>query len=361
MRSRPVLAALLCLLCAACGSSSHRVSRTPSTAPPALRKLPHVDQKSPPSKTTSAAAHPLVGIGDNNVLVFDDPRFRALGITEVRDDIPWDILRTGGYPRARLAQWLALAHAEKLSVLITFDRSGRQGGHYTLPTVAQYSTAFLEFRKLYPWVTQFVTWDEANFYGEPTSTHPGRAARYYEALRSDCPTCTILAPDLLDMNDRRYAVPELEYARELMADLPSAPTYWALNDYVGANDLSTSSTEQLLRSVPGKVWIVEVAGIINNGTHAEIASAASLQHEATVDRFILDKLAALSGRIQRIYLYEWRAASAHDLWDSALIAASGQPRPAYDILAETLDAWGIKPDCKISSAPPACNVAAGRS
>jgi hypothetical protein len=300
------------------------------------------------------ASHPLVGIGDNNVLVFTDPRFRALGITDVRDDIPWDILQTRGYARTRLARWLADARAEKLSVLITFDRSGRRGRHYRLPTVAQYSAAFTEFRKLYPWVTQFVTWDEANFYGEPTSTHPRRAARFYLALRRDCPTCTILAPDLLDMNDRRYAVPEVRYARELIADLPAAPTLWALNDYVGANDLSTNSTEQLLRAVPGNAWIVEVAGIINNGTHAAVASAAGIQHEAAVDAFILDKLGALSPRIQRIYLYEWRAATARDLWDSALISASGAPRPAYYVLANALAAWGYEPDCAISSAPPAC-------
>jgi hypothetical protein len=347
---RIVLVLLLCLLCAACGSSG---ATRPSTRPPP-RKLPPV-----PAPSTPAAGHPLIGIGDNNVVFFSDPRFRALGITTVREDIPWDILATGGYARARLATWLADARAERLSVLITFDRSGRPGRHYKLPSVAQYSRAFLAFRALYPWVTQFVTWDEANFYPEPTSTHPERAARFYEALRSDCPTCTILAPDLLDMSDRRYAVPAVKYAHELLADLPVTPRYWALNDYVGANDLSTRSTRRLLATLPGDVWIAEVAGIIDNGTHAEVASAAALGHEAAVDRFILDRLGSLSPRIQRIYLYEWTAAKVRGRWDSALISASGSPRPAYDVLSETLAAWGIRPDCAVSSAPPACRGATG--
>jgi hypothetical protein len=206
-----------------------------------------------------------------------------------------------------------------------------------------------------------VTWDEANFYGEPTSTHPDIAARYYDALRSDCPKCTILAPDLLDMTDRHYAVPDVKYARELLADLPSPPTYWALNDYVGANALSAATTRQLLAAVAGKVWIAEVAGVIDNGTQAEVASAARLRRQAVVDQFILAKLASVSPRIQRIYLYEWRASAARDDWDSALISASGVARPAYDVLARTLDGWGIKPDCSVSSAPPACGRSPGRA
>ena len=206
-------------------------------------------------------------------------------------------------------------------MLITFDR----GREYKLPSVASYSAAFLEFRHLYPWVTQFVTWDEANFFGEPTSTHVGRVVGYYRALRTDCPTCTILAPDLLDLP--RYAVSPVRYAHEFIRELGSQPQYWALNDYVGANRMSTASTKQLLAAVSGKVWIAEVAGIISNGTHAAVASTERVEHAAQVDRFILSDIASLSPRIQRIYLYEWRAASGRNLWDSALISAAGQPRP----------------------------------
>jgi hypothetical protein len=115
----------------------------------------------------------------------------------------------------------------------------------------------------------------------------------------------------------------------------------------------------LLAFVHGKIWIAEVAGVISIGAHAETASAGQLAHAAAVDRFILDKLAALSPRIQRIYLYQWQALPSDDVWDSALISADGVPRPAYDVLAETLDAWGIAPDCAVSRAPPACAEGAG--
>jgi len=368
MRLRSAAVIALCMICAACGSSSSHARRTAqapggSSAPRgsgassgsgATGATPANPTLGATGVTLASGPHPLLGIGDNNIYLFADPRFRSLGITQVRDDIPWNILANGGYPRRRLAAWLGDAHTEHLSVLISFDRS-RQ---YKLPSVAAYSAAFLEFRRLYPWVTQFVTWDEANFFGEPTAAHVLRAVRYYQALRRDCPSCTILAPDLLDLP--RYAVPPVRYAREFIRDLGSQPPIWALNDYVGANRMSTASTRQLLAAVTGKIWIVEVAGIISNGTHAVVASAQRIAHAADVDRFIVDDLGGLSPRIEHIYLYEWRAGTGRNLWDSALISADGQPRPGYDVLADTLAAWGIKPNCAISTAPPACAASSRR-
>jgi hypothetical protein len=225
---------------------------------------------------------------------------------------------------------------------------------YTLPSVAQFSTLFERFRAAYPWVTAFVTWNESNYYGEPTSTHPGRAARYYLALRRDCPSCTILAPDLLDITDRRYAVDEVKWAHQLIRALGFEPSIWALNNYVGANSLQTATTARLLAAVKGDIWFVETGGIVSEPHHAAAASAAVLAHQASVDRFILGPLAHLSPRIQRVYLYQWQLPSLQDSWDSALISASGVPRPAYYALAQILAASGIQPDCAISTIPPAC-------
>src|ERR1700728_2710829 len=328
MRLRSAAVIALCMICAACGSSSSHARRTAQA--PGGSSAPRGSGASSGSGATGATpANPTLG---------------ATGVT----------LASGPHPLRRLAAWLGDAHTEHLSVLISFDRS-RQ---YKLPSVAAYSAAFLEFRRLYPWVTQFVTWDEANFFGEPTAAHVLRAVRYYQALRRDCPSCTILAPDLLDLP--RYAVPPVRYAREFIRDLGSQPPIWALNDYVGANRMSTASTRQLLAAVTGKIWIVEVGGIISNGTHAVVASAQRIAHAADVDRFIVDDLGGLSPRIEHIYLYEWRAGTGRNLWDSALISADGHPRPGYDVLADTLAAWGIKPNCAISTAPPACAASSRR-
>jgi hypothetical protein len=328
-------------------------AQTPVPSTPAPTK-PAVTATSP---AAVAVTHAAIGLGDNKTEFFTDPKFLALGVKLIRDDVPWDVL-ADAYTRNRLASWLADAHADHLTPLISFDHSGRPGEQRSLPSVAQYNQAFLKLHKLYPWVSEFITWDEANFYSEPTATDPQRVVDYYSALRGDCPKCTVLAADLLDIDNPRYAVPEVKWAHEFIADAHTQPEYWALNDYVGANDLDAKSTQQLLGAVKGAVWLTETAGIVSDRAHAGAASAARLNREADVDRFILDKLATLSPRIQRVYLYEWNAQTPHDAWDSALISPAGAPRPAYAVFAHALALRGLAPNCAISKAPPACAHAA---
>jgi hypothetical protein len=45
------------------------------------------------------------------------------------------------------------------------------------------------------------------------------------------------------------------------------------------------------------------------------------------------RLAALSPRVRRIYLYHWMPSTAKlPSWDSALVDKRGKPRPAYNVL-----------------------------
>jgi len=208
-------------------------------------------------------------------------------------------------------------------------------------------------------VTQFETWDEANFYLEGTAFSPKRAAQYYLALRRDCPRCTILAADLLDV-PRTEAVPMVTWVHEFIHFARRQPAYWGLNNYFGANRFQTSTTRALLHAVAGKIWFAETGGIVKrvNATHVNFAQGA--RHAAAVDRFILRKLVKLSPRIQRVYLYEWKAVSRHDTWDSAVISWNNSVRPAYDVIASTLASWGIKPDCAISLVRPLAPATSGR-
>ncbi|HEX2702818.1 MAG TPA: hypothetical protein VHM72_05240 [Solirubrobacteraceae bacterium] len=305
-----------------------------------------------------AGAYPIVGIGENTTPIFSDPRFLALGITQVRDDIAWNALSV---PRARadLTAWLADAQTDGLTPLITFDHVvGSARIEQKLPSVAQFSNAFVKFRKRYPWVTDFETWDEANFYLEGTAFSPKRAAQFYLALRRDCPSCTILASDLLDV-PKTEAVPMVKWVDEFMRYAHTQPGYWGLNNYFGANRLEKGTTEQLLHAVKGKIWLAETGGIVSRNNHSNVGFAQGAKHAATVDKFILHTLDRLSPRIQRVYLYDWNAQTPHDKWDSALISWNGVPRPGYDVLANTLDSWGIAPDCAISKRPPACAVTGG--
>jgi len=326
---------MACLACAACAL----VAR-PAGAQPA-----------------GVSTHPLLGIGDNKFELFSDPRFLALGITQVRYDVPWDAL-TANYPHhnyeaVKLALWLTAAQKDGLTPLITFDHSSVSGkAAITLPTVARYSAAFLKFRNLYPWVTQFSTWNEANYYGEAISRQPRIAAEYYLALRRDCPTCTILAAELLDA-PARFAENDVQWAHQFIHYAHQQPEYWGLHNYLDANKLEDSATKALLGGVTGNIWFTETGGLVYRANTTD-SFPEGLAHSAVVDRYILTKLANLSPRIQRIYLYEWNAITPHDGWDSALISSTGAPRESYDVVAETLLSWGIRPDCAISRVPPTC-------
>jgi hypothetical protein len=306
---------------------------------------------------TAASAHPLVGIADNKTTFFTDPRFLALGTTQVRYDVPWDAIvghYPGNYELDQLTQWLDAAHASGQTPLITFDHSALAGKSTELPTPAQYSAAFLAFRAAFPSVTQFSTWNETNYYGQAIARHPKLDAEYYLKLRADCSNCTVLAAELLDDTDRSIAVPMTKYAREVISYAGMQPAYWGLHNYVGANRLQTTSTKQLLAAVRGNIWFTETAGLVARHNHSVVHFPQSAAHAAIVDNFILNTLANLSPRIQRVYLYEWNAVTPNDGWDSALISWNGVPRQGYYVLANTLDAWGIAPNCSISVVPPAC-------
>jgi hypothetical protein len=335
-----------------------------SAASPAARAA----AKAPVRAAAKKTLHPIIGIGDDKADMFSDPRFLALRIKAVRYDMSWDALNVG-YQRAEVTAWMDAAHKHGLSVLVTIDHSDRViyrkvkvhgktrrkafSQTRVLPTAAQYLAAFRAFRKRFPWVHEFATWDETNYYGEATYDREGLVASYYRALRGACSSCTILAAEFLDV-PRYQAIPMSTWAHKLIADLGYQPGYWGLNDYEDANHLQTTNTKELLAAVSGKIWVAETAGIVSRPRVKKPGFPQNASHAAKADSYVLHTIGSLSPRIQRIYLYEWDAKTRHDSWDTALISFTGAPRPSYDVLAETLNSWGIKPNCSLSHVPPAC-------
>lgn len=312
----------------------------------------------------AAPEHPILGIGDDKPDLFKDPRFLALGIKNVRLDMSWDALSVGSQ-RAEVTTWMQEAKADGLSVLVTIDhservitervhgRSEKVSQSRVLPTVAQYRSAFEAFRKLFPWVTEFATWDETNYFGEATYDKEALVVGYYRAMKQACPSCTILAAEFLDVPESE-GVPMTTWARMFIKLAGGQPQYWGLNNYEDANHLVSTRTRQLLAAVNGNIWLAETGGIVNRLGVKDPGFLQNAAHAAKVDSYLLDTIGSLSRRIQRIYLYEWDAKTPHDGWDTALISYTGAPREGYDVLARTLESWGIKPNCTISSVPPTC-------
>jgi hypothetical protein len=281
-----------------------------------------------------------IGIGDQKTEMFSDTRFRDLGIRLARVTVPWDALNTD-WQRAELDDWLARAHAAHVDPLVTFTHSRIPGERRVLPTNGQFAYYFALFRRRYPWIKTYAAWNEANHCGEPTCKRVDRVVAYYKVMRRLCPSCKVLAAELLDFPNMTKWV--REFRRRAQVD----PKYWGLHNYRDANRLQTTNTRLLLKATRGRIWLTETGGIVARRNKSAVGFEESPEHAAVATRWVFDRLVPLSSRVERVYLYHWNASSLYDTWDSALVGPDGRSRPAMRVLQRVLD-FGIRPPVGIS-------------
>lgn len=285
-----------------------------------------------PASHASAAASPSlsVGIGDQKLSFFKDPRLAELGIRKVRRVVPWDSMNVD-FELEEIDDWLAGARAAEQRPLISFGHSRLDGMRRVAPTTSQFVAAFRKFRARYPWVTEFAVWNEPNLCGEPLCHKPELAARYYDALTKACRSCTILAAEVLDTAGMA------SWVKTFLKHVKRTPKIWGLHNYLDANRLRTTGTRRLLKLVKGQVWFTETGGIVKRRTALKAAGfPETAAHAGIAMRWIFDRLVPLSPRISRVYLYHWDPGGPLDSWDSALLNLDGSPRPAFRVLSNRL-------------------------
>ena len=273
-----------------------------------------------------------IGIADQKADVFADQRFRGLGMRHARRSVAWDALLYDWQVRD-IDTWLRAARRAGVTPLITFARSRVAERRHLVPPPAQMQRAFRAFRARWPWVKDFAASNESNHYGEPTGRRPQLAARYYLAMKRSCPSCRILAADLLDFPNM------VSWVRQFVKHAKEQPRYWGLHNYLSANRFQLARTRELLLATTGEVWLTEVGGLVKRRTEDQAGKAKlkeGRQHAAQVTRFIFQRLARLSPRIKRVYVYHWNSSSPADTWDSALVGHDGRPRPAFNVLASVM-------------------------
>lgn len=271
-----------------------------------------------------------IGIADQKAEVFADERLHDLGFGYARRSVAWDALRHRDQ-REELDAWVAGAEAMGAEPLITFARSRRTTGRrYIPPTADQVLREFLRMRKRYPRVKTWAAWNEANMCGVGTCSEPELVARYYNAMRRNCPGCKIVAADLLDQPNM------VSWARAFRRAARFEPKYWGLHDYVDANRFQTTRTTALLKAVRGEVWLTEIGGLVARRNNSTVRLPQGKAHAARATRFIFDRLARLDRRVARIYIYHWRSSTRRDSWDSALVGSDGKARPALWIVKRIL-------------------------
>ena len=270
-----------------------------------------------------------IGIADQKPDMFADARFQALGIKHARLAVGWDVL-TNRRSAAELAAWLKDAQATGVQPLISFMHS-RGPNRRALPSPLRMRREFRRLRALYPWVTTYATWNEANHCGEPLCKRPKTAAAYYRVLRRECPTCTILAPEVLDMPNMT------KWVRQFARWLGFMPRLWGLHNYVEANRFKTKRLRQLDRITGNaEIWLTEVGGLVRRDNNSRTKIPEGAAHASRVTRFIFDQIVPRNPQIARVYLYHWNSSSRKDSWDSALIAPGGIARSALTVLARVL-------------------------
>jgi hypothetical protein len=277
----------------------------------------------------AAPAHALtIGIADQKPDMFSDPRFELNGIRHARISVGWDVM-TSPWQVAELDQWMKAAHAAGVAPLVSFGHS--RTARRSLPTPERYLYEFRRFRARYPWVTDYATWNEANHCGEPTCHRPALVAAYYRKLRRECPSCRILAAELLDMPNMVTWVKQFRHAARV------DPRLWGLHNYLDANRFRTIGTTRLLHATRGQIWLTEVGGIVARRNRSTVAGfEESARHAAQAVKWVFDKLLPLSSRLTRVYVYDWNTESRTETWDSALIGPGGHVRPAFAVVEREL-------------------------
>ena len=263
-----------------------------------------------------------IGISDQKVGMWADPRFKQLKIEQVRLLVYYNLILTQDF--SRYDRWMQNAHARGADVLLTINHHSRVASR--LPSNAQYRRTVRILRKRYPWVRTMSAWNEANHQTQPTYDRPRRAAQYYNIMRKECRGCRIVAADVLDgKNMLPWLATFKRYAKR--------PRIWGLHSYGDANHfrpLHATSTRQLLAAVKGEVWLTEAGGIVRFGGNFPGGSRGETRAARAVKRTF--RVARTSGRIKRVYLYHWDADRRFETWDSAFVAANGRARPALEVL-----------------------------
>jgi hypothetical protein len=277
----------------------------------------------------AAAARPAIGIGEQKPGMFADAHWQRLGLRDVRYVAPWDALRDP-VQRELLDAWMKAARRSRARVLLGFAHSLRSARlARRLPTPRRYEREFVRFRARYPWVRDWLVWNEANHPFSLTAHRPRRAAAYFDAIARHCRRCRVVAADVLDVRGmsgwlRRF----VRYARH-------RPRIWGLHNYVDANRFGSEGTRALLALTRGKVWFTETGGWVLRRAYRRRRIVrefrSSPRAAAAATRHVL-QLACISRRVRRVYLYNWQAPRRVTTWDSGFVGPRGRVRPAYKVL-----------------------------
>jgi hypothetical protein len=280
-----------------------------------------------------AQANFVVGMGDQDAAMFDDPNFQALEIQRVRYLVPYDWFKNKGID-AEVSSFMHRAEADGAEVLVHFTarRGCYENGRYSkrkvcrAPSVRTYKKNFKRFRTEFPDTTTFGVWNEGNHVSQPVYNKPKLAAQYFLAARSACRTCTFVAADVLDSKNMESWLSKFDRYDKGKARI------FGLHNYSDVNRNRSSGTKRLLRRVGGEVWLTETGGILK--FLPQFPRSESRQAKRTKYMFSLankydSKRAGMRSKVTRLYNYQYTGSLKSARFDAGLVNPNGSTRKAY--------------------------------
>jgi hypothetical protein len=277
-----------------------------------------------------------VGVGDQNVQMFDEPLFHQAGIQHVRYFVPWNAARRPGQ-LAKVVAYVQRARRDGISVLVHISTDDLRTKRARLPSARSYRTDVGRLiRVLRPLgVREWGVWNEANNASQPTWDHPAMAARYYEVMRSICRGCRIIALDVLDQ--RKVETYVAAFYRALPRNLRRSARFVGVHNYGDVNRKRTSGLRTIMTAVRRHVrapryWLTETGGIVELGR----SFPCSQTRAARATNYLFTLLKKYRRSIDRAYVYNWYGTGCRTRMDTGVVNADGSRRPSYTALRRGL-------------------------
>ena len=276
-----------------------------------------------------------VGVGDQSPFLFEKQYWKDLRLKKVRYLVPWNTALNNPGQLEQVDQYMAAARLARQEVLVHFTalRPCYNDGKYSksaeckAPSVKTFTKAFKAFKKRFPYVKVYGSWNEANHVSQPVYKNPKRAAQYYTAIKRNCKKCKVIAGDLLDSGNLR------QYARAMNKALKGKARLWGLHNYSDVNRLRSKGITTLLKTVPGEVWMTETGGITkfegSNLKATEETAARAIDYMFKLANKYDSKRKGMKSKIGRLYQYDFGPSPEDARFDASLLAPNGEPRKSY--------------------------------
>ena len=293
------------------------------------------------AQSASAKTPIRVGIGDQQVSMFDQDAFQRAKIERVRYFIPWNAT-DNPVELLRATAYVQRARADGMQVFLHISSDDLRRRRAELPSVEQYrirvSRLVRHFRAL--GVREFGTWNEANHDSQPTWRSPTRAASFfremYRMVKPQCSGCGVVALDVLDQPGvERYMC---GFYDALTDTYRRRATIVGIHNYGDVNRDRKPYTGSIIRQArvynrATKFWYTETGGIVKLGT--TFACSTSRAASALNKMFRLARSYRRYG-VQRLYVYNWTGAGCEARFDAGLTTPSGRTRAGYTVLRNQL-------------------------